>query len=168
MLPSREVVFVFFFVFVYSTLSSLPVVIWTRLFAQLLHSWNLGSSDSWAKNPLCGKVSQKLYLFLRKMLGVSQAKVGFSNGEPLLIGYLIGVPFLGACLCVWRWRRARSSPTAFSTIRKKPSLNGGEINIRPAIMPWKGFDWESTEPLKLRPFHGKEKYNLTMGNTINP
>lgn len=33
-------------------------------------------------------------------------------------------------------------------------------------MPLKGFRWESTEPLQLRPFRGKEKYNLTMGEII--
>jgi hypothetical protein len=26
-----------------------------------------------------------------------------------------------------------------------------------------GFNWETTEPLQFRPFRGKEKFNLTMG-----
>ncbi|CAI7608203.1 unnamed protein product [Penicillium pancosmium] len=35
-------------------------------------------------------------------------------------------------------------------------------------MSLKDFRWESTEPLQLRPFRGKEKYNLTMGEIIFP
>ncbi|OQE20024.1 hypothetical protein PENSTE_c014G05833 [Penicillium steckii] len=57
----------------------------------------------------------------------------------------------------WGWRRARS----FSSATKCRS-NDSEARKKLSITPLDGFDWKTTEPLQLRPFRGKEKYNLTM------
>ncbi|KAJ5494183.1 hypothetical protein N7463_010270 [Penicillium fimorum] len=35
------------------------------------------------------------------------------------------------------------------------------------ITPLEGFNWEETEPLQFRPFKGKDKYNLTMGESLS-
>lgn len=40
--------------------------------------------------------------------------------------------------------------------------NDSELKRKLRIIPLHGFNWKSTEPLQLRPFRGKEKYNLTM------
>lgn len=54
----------------------------------------------------------------------------------------------------WRWHQ-RHRPAVKSS-------HGGDIEAL-KISPLQDFDWQTTEPLQLRPFRGKDKYYLTMG-----
>ncbi|KAJ5235158.1 uncharacterized protein N7469_004326 [Penicillium citrinum] len=67
------------------------------------------------------------------------------------------------CLVSWGWRWA-SSPSSMTKWRP----NDSELKRKLRIIPLHGFNWKSTEPLQLRPFRGKEKYNLTMGKAHPP
>ncbi|KAJ5385998.1 hypothetical protein N7509_008539 [Penicillium cosmopolitanum] len=92
------------------------------------------------------------------MAGISKDRLHvFSIDDSLLTKCLLGALFVGACFWAWRRSQARGLRSTSSQISK-----GNEIKRQPVIMPLKGFRWESTEPLQLRPFRGKEKYNLTM------
>jgi hypothetical protein len=46
---------------------------------------------------------------------------------------------------------------------KRKTREGLSDHKHPTIIPLEGFNWENTEPLQFRPFQGKDKYNLTMG-----
>ncbi|KAJ5095417.1 hypothetical protein NUU61_004773 [Penicillium alfredii] len=68
---------------------------------------------------------------------------------------------LSVCLAVWRWTRpSRNIPAQLDTTTTAVDLKS------PSITPLEGFDWETTEPLQFRPFRGKDKYNLTMGESL--
>jgi hypothetical protein len=82
------------------------------------------------------------------------------NVDSLLTKYLLGALFMGACFWAWRWDRVRDLWAS----RRSEELD--VIKRQPAITPLKDFHWASTEPLQLRPFRGKVKYNLTMGGII--
>lgn len=74
---------------------------------------------------------------------------------------LFGALLIGSCLWIWRWSRQRS------LIHNKMSskiLADETEGKNPIIAPLKEFNWETTEPPQFRPFRGKEKFNLTMGN----
>jgi hypothetical protein len=49
------------------------------------------------------------------------------------------------------------------SIAKKKTKSTLPDHKEPMIIPLEEFDWEKTEPLQFRPFQGKDKYNLTMG-----
>jgi hypothetical protein len=50
-------------------------------------------------------------------------------------------------------------------MRSKAPTNETDEKL-PTITPLKDFSWETTEPPQFRPFRGKDKFNLTMGNMI--
>lgn len=96
------------------------------------------------------------------MVGIYQDRLHvFSIDDGLLIKCLLAALFVGACFWAWRWSQVRGLLSASSRMSEE-----NEMKRKPEIMPSKDFSWESTEPLQLRPFWGKEKYNLTMGEAI--
>ncbi|KAJ5103593.1 hypothetical protein N7532_004122 [Penicillium argentinense] len=77
--------------------------------------------------------------------------------SPYLL-FFLAIFLPGTCICAWRWIHQRKpSPIARSDHKKS-----GIKNEVPVITPLRDFSWQTTEPLQLRPFRGKEKYNLTM------
>lgn len=81
-------------------------------------------------------------------------------GYKTLLISLIAAFIARLFLSLWRWIR-RGSP-AVGTV----ASDGEKYNEEPTIPAVEGFEWETTEPLQLRPFRGKEKYNLTMGKDL--
>ncbi|KAJ5287632.1 hypothetical protein N7478_003318 [Penicillium angulare] len=73
---------------------------------------------------------------------------------------LIGtaVILVGVCAAVRRWLERSSAPT-LSNLEDETDIKN------PTIKPLMDFDWQNTEPLQLRSFQGKHKYNLTMVST---
>ena len=82
--------------------------------------------------------------------------------------HTIHLPFLaitlmvGVYLLALRWTRKRH-PSLAST-EDKNQKDGNDAK-GPIITALKNFEWENARPLQLRPFQGKDKYNLTMGET---
>ncbi|KAJ5094097.1 hypothetical protein N7456_009958 [Penicillium angulare] len=66
-----------------------------------------------------------------------------------------GAILLGVCVAVRYWFERCSAPK-LSNIEDEPDMKS------PTVKPLMNFDWQSTEPLQLRSFQGKHKYNLTM------
>ena len=71
-------------------------------------------------------------------------------------GFLVAL-FVGLSLWTWRWTRRKHGKASVKTQSQPADLKVPIIKALP------GFNWETTEPLKFRPFIGKDKYNLTMG-----
>lgn len=71
---------------------------------------------------------------------------------------------------LWLRSRQRCTNSSPSVDEKTPFLHGStgdqqnEKTDEVAIVHLSGFDWKTTEPLKLRPF--KPKYHITMGTVI--
>ncbi|KAJ5722635.1 hypothetical protein N7488_000670 [Penicillium malachiteum] len=72
----------------------------------------------------------------------------------LLIGLILGL------FVYYKWHRSQQHPDSIpQTVVKTENQVGSKD---PIITPLADFDWETTQPLQLRPFQGKEKFNLTM------
>ncbi|KAJ5728264.1 hypothetical protein N7493_004594 [Penicillium malachiteum] len=62
--------------------------------------------------------------------------------------------------CVYIWHRSQQRPDSIHQTEVKVETQLGSKG--PIITPLADFDWEKAESLQLRPFQGKEKFNLTM------
>ncbi|KAF7596466.1 hypothetical protein BBP40_001773 [Aspergillus hancockii] len=71
------------------------------------------------------------------------------------------LPVLLLLVCIGVWKRIQNDPTPNSVLQYEVQKG------YPSIEPLPDFNWETTEPLKFRPF--KPKYNLTMAlSTLDP
>lgn len=77
---------------------------------------------------------------------------GLLSVNILLVALVVG-------LSVWAFRWARQSKQV------SPLKTGNDVSNEkiPDITPLHDFNWKTTEPMKFRPFVGREKYNMTMG-----
>jgi hypothetical protein len=93
------------------------------------------------------------------LISLEADTIRFRSGT-LSVPSLFGVLLVGLCLWTWRWSRQRGLFQSEASLKVPANESDGEA---PIIAPLMGFNWETTEPLQFRPFRGKEKYNLTMG-----
>ncbi|KXG46905.1 Protein of unknown function DUF3445 [Penicillium griseofulvum] len=75
---------------------------------------------------------------------------------PIFSRHLLCVIFVGLFGVMWKIRQFHKA-TAYERYKTTCLDNKGL-----SITPLEKFNWEETEPLQLRPFQGKDKYNLTM------
>jgi hypothetical protein len=71
--------------------------------------------------------------------------------------YLLGILLLALSVGILIIRRYHVS------IREQMRKAALSKHKQSTTTPLEGFEWENTEPLQFRPFQGKDKYNLTMG-----
>lgn len=76
---------------------------------------------------------------------------------PIISPNLLYVLIVGLCAVIWRVRPYRKANAYGKT---KTTCSDNKTS---PIIPLDGFNWEKTEQLQFRPFKGKDKYNLTMG-----
>ncbi|KAE8372345.1 hypothetical protein BDV26DRAFT_297946 [Aspergillus bertholletiae] len=67
---------------------------------------------------------------------------------------------LGVGIAIWKYKPAVSSNNNNNKCTSKPTSHNESQETYPPIQPLPDFNWETTEPLKFRPF--KPKYHLTM------
>lgn len=78
--------------------------------------------------------------------------------RPWSLQGVLAAIFLGLVLWTWRFTRLKHGKASVEKTQSQPA----DLKS-PIIKALPGFNWETTEPLKFRPFVGKDKYNLTMG-----
>lgn len=93
------------------------------------------------------------------LISLEADTIRFRSGS-LSVPSLFGVLLVGLCLWTWRWSRQRGLFQSEASLKVPANETDGKA---PIIAPLMGFNWETTEPLQFRPFRGKEKFNLTMG-----
>lgn len=84
-------------------------------------------------------------------------KLNIDAPWPIISQNLLYVLIVGLCAAMWRVRQHRKA-NAYGKMKTTCSDNKTS-----PIIPLEGFNWEETEQLQFRPFKGKDKYNLTMG-----
>ncbi|KAJ5793676.1 hypothetical protein N7457_000275 [Penicillium paradoxum] len=120
--------------------------------------------DSRKQNVGSAAQGPKPDLIIRKMAEALYNKLDIGWQRPLLpITYLLSILIVGVCIYQWRGRESRNASASGKT---KTTYSDEK---QPSITPLEGFDWQKTKPLQLRPFKGKDKYNLTMAiETLDP
>ncbi|KNG87697.1 hypothetical protein ANOM_003890 [Aspergillus nomiae NRRL 13137] len=86
-------------------------------------------------------------------MGLSMLDAVATYTKRMPLAFLI--PLLGVGLAIWRYKPAVSNDRP-----PKPTSHNDSQKTYPPIEPLPEFNWETTEPLKFRPF--KPKYHLTM------
>jgi hypothetical protein len=86
-------------------------------------------------------------------------KLSIDASWPIFSRLLLCILIVGLCVAIWMIRQPRK---ANAHVRKTTTCSD---NKKSPITPLEGFNWEKTEPLQFRPFKGKDKYNLTMGES---
>ncbi|KAE8141165.1 hypothetical protein BDV38DRAFT_268823 [Aspergillus pseudotamarii] len=86
-------------------------------------------------------------------MGVYMVKSMATYTERLPVVFLISL--LGFGVAIWKYKSAVSN-----NCTPKPTSDNESQKTYPSIEPLPDFNWETTEPLKFRPF--KPKYHLTM------
>lgn len=99
--------------------------------------------------------SDLLYIDLK--MAEALYKLNINAPWPIISSNLLYILIVGLCAVMWRVRQYRKA-NAYG--RTKTTCSDNKTS---PIIPLEEFNWEETEQLQFRPFKGKDKYNLTMG-----